>query len=103
MPFISKRLDIIDSNANTFTLVHSVMATDTQCNIYLTNRNTVAGNFRLAISVSAPTGAQSILYDFPLASRGTFILNDVLVKTDEGIYLYSPSNFSIRVEGKEIV
>jgi hypothetical protein len=102
MTFISKRLDANAGNANTFTLVDTFMATDTQCNIYITNRNTVAGNFRLAISAGTVMETNSILYDFPLAARGTFILTDVLVKADEGIYLYSPSNFSIRVEGKEI-
>ena len=79
------------------------MDKDTQCNIYITNRNAVTGNFRLAIAGSAPSDAQSILYDFPLAARGTFILTDVLVQSGHGVYLYSPNYFSIRVEGKEIV
>lgn len=104
MPFISKTLAIDTGTDNVFTLVDTVMAADTQCNIYITNRSNSSGNFRLGISSSGtPNESQSILYDFPLASRGTFILNDVLVKTGEGIYLYSPRNFSIRVEGKEIV
>jgi hypothetical protein len=102
MPFISKTLAINTGTANTFTLVDAALAADTQCNIYITNRSNSSGNFRLGISNSSPSESESILYDFPLASKGTFILNDVLVKTGEGIYLYSPSNFSIRVEGKEI-
>jgi hypothetical protein len=104
MPFISKTLAIDTGTANAFTLVDTVMAADTQCNIYITNRSNSKGNFRLGISSSGiPGESKSILYDFPLASSGTFILNDVLVKIGEGIYLYSPSDFSIRVEGKEIV
>ena len=101
MPFISKTLAINTGTANAFTLVDTVMAADTQCNIYITNKSNSSGNFRLGISSSGSPGeSKSILYDFPLASSGTFILNDVLVNTGEGIYLYSPSNFVIRVEGE---
>ncbi len=99
MAYIKNTLDV--STSNTWTAVGAVMTSDTRCNIYIVNRTTNSGNIRVGISAATPTDADCIFYDFPIAGKGTFIITDTLVKSGDGVWIYAPNNFTVRVEGKE--
>lgn len=97
MAYVTNTLNV--SASNTWELAGAVMAADTRCNVYITNRGSSSGNVRVGISAASPTNAECIFYDFPIAGKGTFIITDVLVKSGDGVWIYSPLSFSVRVEG----
>lgn len=101
MAYVTNTLNV--STSNTWELAGAVMAADTRCNVYITNRGSSSGNVRVGISAASPTNAECIFYDFPIAGKGTFIITDVLVKSGDGVWIYSPLSFSVRVEGIEEV
>lgn len=101
MAYVTNTLNV--SASNTWELVGAVMAADTKCNIYITNRGSNSGNVRVGISAATPVNAECIFYDFPIAAKGTFIITDTLIKTGDGVWIYSPLSFSVRVEGVQEV
>lgn len=101
MAYVTNTLNV--SASNTWELVGAVMAANTKCNLYITNRGASSGNVRVGISTATPVNAECIFYDFPIAAKGTFIITDVLIKAGDGVWMYSPLNFSVRVEGVEEV
>ena len=90
------------SSASTLTEVGAAIAADSRINIYIVNQTGATGNFRLAIDPSSPTGGEYLYYDFPLASKGTFIAADVYVKATDKVWIYSPADWSVRVDGETL-
>ena len=76
------------------------MAADTTCNIYIVNRGTVSGNVSLYIGAAAGA-ADCVLFTFPIKPSATFILTDVYIKSGDKVFIDSPADFTVRVEGKE--
>lgn len=88
------------SSASTLTAIGAAMSGDSKINIYIVNQTASTGTFRLAIDPAEPsTGGEYLYYDFPLASKGTFIAADVYVKATDKVWVYSPANWSARVDG----
>ncbi len=87
------------TSASTLTAVGSAMSADSKINIYIVNQTASNGIFRLAVHTTTPTGGEYLYYDFPLASKGTFIAADVYVKNLDIVYVSCPVDWSARVDG----
>lgn len=86
------------TSSNTLTEVGTVSA-DSKCNIYILNKDNSNGTFRLAISATSPTNKDYIFYDFPIKQNGTFVVTDVFITATHKVWIYSPANFIVRVDG----
>ena len=83
-----------------WTDIGSVTA-DSTCNLYIVNKTSSSGNFKLAIYTSGlRTEEHFIFYDFPIKSKGTFILTDVILTAGETVSIDCPQNFTVRMEAK---
>jgi hypothetical protein len=87
------------SSSNTLTTV-ATLVNACNCNIYVLNKSSDAGNIRLAISSSTPANRDYVFYDFPIKKNGTLIVNDTFIAAGDKVWLYSPNNFVVRVEGE---
>jgi hypothetical protein len=78
---------------------------DAKCNIYICSIGYPEEiTFRLAISAEDPAPANFIIHDYPLRPNSTFVLNDILIKSGDKVWINtSYQSLSVRVEGQELV
>ena len=97
MPIVSSTFVV--SADNTVTTAYTATA-DLTANIYVLNSTATLGRIRLAVtSANPPTAQHYLFYDFPINPSGTFVLEGVHMLLGERVWIYSPSNFVIRVGG----
>jgi hypothetical protein len=78
---------------------------DAKCNIYICSIGYPEEiTFRLAVSTASPSPEHFIIHDYPLRPNSTFVLNDILIKSGDKIWINtSYQSLSVRVEGQELV
>jgi hypothetical protein len=93
------------TESNNEALEVAEITADAKCNIYVCSigySNEIT--FRLAVSATSPNPEHFIINDYPLKPNSTFVLNDILIKSGDKVWVNTSwQSLSIRVEGQELV